>query len=100
MTLKDFQVGDVLMATGRNRDGEREGEIEVIAVDFEGCGLVSYMGTGPKAIHGSGAFDPTKIGQKPFGFVVAVRKIGHREHVANARHWYPKPGDRGYDLMC
>jgi hypothetical protein len=101
MNLNDFKVGDILEFTQRSKRGTELRTAQVSAVNYNGNGLVTYWGhtVDHRLSTGSGAFDPAEVGTKPFGFYCAVRKIGHATPFW-ANHWSPKPGDRGYDLMC
>jgi len=98
MTINDFKPGDVLVITSSSTGrGRVEHEAEVTAVNWKGNGLVTYSGL----TCGQGAFRPEDLFglTREFGFVVAVRKIGHRKPWAETFHG-PRPGDRAYDLMC
>lgn len=99
-TLADFKPGDVLVLTGRDNRGEDRRGARVTLVNYNGLGLVTYEGwrVGGLLESGHGAFKPEDVGTQRFGFTCAVEKVG----TAGSAYatFYPKPGDRGYDLMC
>lgn len=81
LTLADFKPGDKLVFVQRWRVGdqivEQERAAQVSLVNWQGNGLVSYVGRTQEGMHatGSGAFDPAKVGTSLFGFHCAVRKV-------------------------
>lgn len=101
MKLEDFKVGDLLVITGLHD----ERAAVVIAIDFQGNGLVTYAGEYREDLmpSGTGVFCPEQFDAEGNGLgrfcPRRVRVVGHRE-VWREGHWYPRPGDRGYDLMC
>lgn len=107
-TLADYKPGDVLIFTQRSKRGgvdfvERRVAM-VTVVDYKGCGMVTYAGFRWKGYEdllptGASAFDPAKVGTTPYGFHCAVEKIASLGD-ATKRYAGPRPGDRGYDLMC
>jgi len=70
-SLDDFDFGDLIEITERDKQGTRIRQAEVTNVNYNNNGLVTYRTTGG----GQGAFDPIEIGTKPYGFVVALRKL-------------------------
>lgn len=97
--LKDFRVGDVLILTGRNKFGESRNEVFVTCLNYNGNGLVTYAPM-PGSGAGQGAFKPEEVGAKPFGFHCAVEKTDRNVNPFPSMLRGPRPGDRGYDLMC
>lgn len=97
-SLSDYSIGDILHITHRLKKGDEIRSAKVIDINYNGNGLVTYTNHYIEGMlnSGSGAFDPDRIGTKPFG-IVKIEKVGHQKPTA---HWSPKPGDRSYDLMC
>lgn len=98
--LSDFQPGDLLIITSRSKAGEERRAAIVTIVNYNNNnGLVAFAGRSAPGLlpTGQGAFDPAKVGTTPYGLTVAVEKVGHQKPV---KPWSPRPGDRGYDLMC
>lgn len=97
--LSDFQPGDLLIITSRSKAGEERRAAIVTNVNYHNNGLVAFAGRSAPGLlpTGHGAFDPAKVGTTPYGFHCAVEKVGHE---SPREPWSPKPGDRGYDLMC
>ena len=100
MKLKDFAVGDNIQITITMKTRTTVGDAEVTAVtaiNYKGNALVTFSGRET----GQGAFDPEKVGTKPFG-ITKVEKLGGKgpQYCWQKSRWYPRPGDRGYDLMC
>lgn len=99
MTLNDFQVCDSLLLVYRYRHGLETRAAMVFDKNYNNNGLVTYIGR-HSPVHmesGSGAFDPTKLGSKRYG-LIAVEVVGRGRSSFKCRG--PRPGDRGYDLMC
>lgn len=99
MTLANFKTGDILLMTTRMKKGEEVRAAQVYFINYNGLGLVTFgdyylEGYLPS---GQGAFDPQKINERPFG-LIKVEVIGNKSLPWENR-WYPRPGDRGYDLM-
>lgn len=60
-----------------------------------------YFGIVPLEGQDRGSFGAERFydaGPKPFG-CQSVELVSTRP-APPERHWYPRPGDRGYDLMC
>lgn len=102
LELSDFRPGDLLIITERSLRGEERRAAVVTFVNYRGCGLVTYAGRSHQGLlpTGQGAFDPAKVGTTPYGFHCAIEKVGHESPREPREPWSPKPGDRGYDLMC
>ena len=102
MKIQDFNIGDILLVTSKTRNGYETRIAQVSEINFRNNGLITYQGyyNSQKDFlqTGQGAFDPEKIGKKPFG-TISICVI---DSIPPSRysHWSPRPGDRGYDLMC
>jgi hypothetical protein len=98
MNVNDFTPGDVLLFTQRSKRGT---EYRTGLVTHTNGPWVCYIGHHVDGYleSGSGAFDPTLVGTRPYGFHCAVEKIG-RAATPMQGFWRPRPGDTGYDLMC
>lgn len=97
MTVNDFEEGEVIIIETRHTHCSNiKREATVIAIDFNGNGLVTYSGIET----GGGAFDPTTLDiPSRFQTVVGVEKTGKRDLYFGPL-WSPQPGNPGYDLMC
>ena len=90
MNLSDFKLGERLILVSRMKNGEERRVAYVIAIDYNGNGLVTFGGCdgarllsqerdrdGSRLLDaGQGAFDPTKLGTKPFGLVAVEKAEG------------------------
>ena len=100
MNLTDYKVGDILLITHKMKNGYDTRIGQVSCINYNENGLVTYYShQSPDFLSsGSSAFDPEKIGKKPFG-VISICVVDHIPP-SKYNHQGPKPGDRGYDLMC
>jgi len=100
MKIKNFTPGDILLITSKTKRGYETRMAQVTCINYNNNGLVTYCGKHSPDFQstGSSTFDPQNIGKKPFGNQ-SICIIGYE------RPWSdsfvgPRPGDRGYDLMC
>lgn len=101
MKIQNFKPGDILLITHKMKSGYDTRIAQVSCINYNNNGLVTYNGyySGMAFLEsGSGAFDPEKVGKKPFG-TIAICVIDHKPTWQETHHG-PKPGNRGYDLMC
>ncbi len=97
--MNTFNIGDVVLFTERSKKGEELRTAVIVGTNkfgdtmIEGISGYGYLPTG------SGAFRPEEVGTKPYGFYCKAEVIatGIKRSVSS---FYPRPGDRGYDLMC
>jgi len=96
--LNDYKAGDVLLVYTKMRYETEVRTARVFLVNWNNNGVVSCEGLwgGEFPPTGQFGFRLEEVGQKKFG-IQKIEKIGFKP---SASHWYPKPGDRGYDLMC
>lgn len=80
-TINDYQQGDVLLLTGRDKwkgqDRTTKLNATVTCVNYNGNGYVTYL----TETGGQGAFKPADIGKHYYGFTVTVEKIGHTDSI-------------------
>lgn len=83
-TVTTYAVGDILVFTERSNQGWSERLAVVTGIEFT-PGMVLYAGCQDRLTRGSdiqptgqGAFDPTTVGTKKYGFHMAVR-LFHRQ---------------------
>jgi len=71
MVLNNFKAGQKLRIKRRWKTGIEINAAEVFCTDYNGNGLVTYIGRwgSEDKPSGSGAFDPLKVGAAPFGIV-------------------------------
>ena len=100
MKINDYNIGDVLLITHKTKNGYDTRMGQVSCINYNGNGLVTYESrySSDFLSSGSSAFNPEVIGKKPFG-VVSICVINNIPS-SSYNHQGPRPGDRGYDLMC
>ena len=100
-----FRQNDIVEITTRNRDGEKTIRARVNWIE-RSASLPTRSGPRPGWYFGYTPQGPMQAAwgcaslmdeERPFG-VISVRVIGHEEPIPRPR-WYPKPGDRSYDLV-
>lgn len=87
-SLKDYRVGDTIIINSRLRDRTERRIAQVVHINYRGNGMVGFAPV--TSAHdrqfaeehglqhsGQGAFDPAKLGTKPFG-KQSVALIGRR----------------------
>ena len=105
MKLNEFKQGDIILMTTRTKRSTEVRSAIVSSVNYNGNGEIGFTDYYDKVdganglSSGSGSFDPERLGAKPFG-LIAVKIVGHKKHYGLASFRGPRPGDRGYDLMC
>lgn len=97
--ITDYKVGDILLLELKHKYDSELCTAKVTIVNYNNCGCVTCEGINYDNFNvtGSFSFEPEKIGSTKFG-IQRVQKIGHKNE--SDYHWYPKPGNRAYDLMC
>jgi hypothetical protein len=99
--MEKFKVGDLILIYCQLKAKMDIRIAQVVRINYNNSGLVGYEGVHGNNKYlpsGQGCFDPNLIGQKKFG-TVKVEVIGWKR-TWNQNRSYPRPGDRGYDLMC
>ena len=107
--MKTIKVRDLVRITTRMKNGDRTFEAIVTSIetmyDDPSGRPFHYVGYEPTEI-GGGLFGYTRIyldGPRKYG-VQNVEVLAHdrmtKGEIWNRCRRYPKPGDRGYDLMC
>lgn len=101
MKINDFKVGDVLLVTTKMKNGYETRSAQVFCINYKNNGLVTFTGINLHGFEstGSSAFDPQKIGKSLFG-IKEICVVDHKNPIWHEFFQGPKPGDRGYDLMC
>lgn len=103
METAAIAVKDLVRFTNRMKDGDTQFEAIVTSIEpRDGFLYVGYEPTGNNA----GLFGYTRIyldGPRPYG-VQSVEVLAHHKltkgEIWSQNRWYPKPGNRAYDLMC
>jgi len=102
MKTEDFKPGDLILVHTKTKSGTDIRSAKVCCVNYNGNRLVTFEGYGDKNYRpsGQGAFNPERVGTRPFG-IVRVERVGYEAYKAvNFNGGYPRAGDPGYDLMC